>query len=110
MRGSGRWKEPSEFPERVLILQVLTPASLRETPDGKPRVLLKTCAVGTQARSWKSGGSPKCRSSREEGPVSTGQVDSADKPLAEKDLGGRRLIHPVPLLGGGPEVGCVSGI
>src|SRR5881628_297207 len=110
MRGSGRWKEPSEFPERVLILQVLTPASLRETPDGKPRVLLKTCAVGTQARSWKSGGSPECRSSLEEARVRTGQVDSADKPLAEKDVGGRHLTHHVPLLDGSPQMRAIMRI
>src|SRR5438046_776265 len=110
MRGSGRWKEPSEFPERALILQVLTPASLRETPDGKPRVLLKTCAVGTQARSWKSGGSPECRSSLEEARVRTGQVDSADKPLAEKDVGGRHLTHHVPLLDGSPQMRAIMRI
>src|SRR5947208_1739730 len=110
MRGSGRWKEPSEFPERALILQVLTPASLRETPDGKPRVLLKTCAVGTQARSWKSGGSPECRSSLEEARVRTGQVDSADKPLAEKDVGGRHLTHHVPLLDGSPQLRAIMRI
>src|SRR5947208_14892786 len=110
MRGSGRWKEPSEFPERALILQVLTPASLRETPDGKPRVLLKTCAVGTQARSWKSGGSPECRSSLEEARVRTGQVNSADKPLAEKDVGGRHLTHHVPLLDGSPQMRAIMRI
>jgi len=94
----------------VLILQVLTPASLRETPDGKPRVLLKTCAVGTQARSWKSGGSPECRSSLEEARVRTGQVDSADKPLAEKDVGGRHLTHHVPLLDGSPQMRAIMRI
>src|SRR2546430_14734032 len=73
-------------------------------PDRKPWGPLEEWAVGTQARSWKSGGSPECRSSREEGHVSTGQVDSADKPLAEKDLGGRHLTHPVQLLDGRPQM------
>src|SRR3989442_10432281 len=63
-----------------------------------------------QARSWKSGGSAGCRSSREEGPVSTGQVDSADKPLAEKDVGARHLTPHVPLLDGSPQMRAIMRI
>ncbi len=42
--------------------------------------------------------------------MSTGQVDSADKPLAEKDLGGRHLTHPVPLLDGSPQMRAIMRI
>src|SRR5947208_16843642 len=66
--------------------------------------------MGTQARSWKSGGSPECRSSLEEAPMSTGQVDSADRPLAEKDVGGRHLTLHVPLLDGSPQIRAIMRI
>src|SRR5947199_7528042 len=40
----------------------------------------------------------------------TGQVDSADKPLAEKDVGGRHLTHHVPLLDGSPQMRAIMRI
>jgi len=46
----------------------------------------------------------------EEAPVSTDQVDSADRPLAEKDVGGRHLTHHVPLLDGSPQMRAIMRI
>ncbi len=40
----------------------------------------------------------------------TGQVDSADKPLAEKDVGWRHLTHHVPLLDGSPQMRAIMRI
>src|SRR3989442_13004023 len=78
--------------------------------DGGPWFSFEECAVGAQARDPKNQGSPERRSSLEEAPVSTGQVDSADRPLAQKDVGWRHLPPHAPLLAGTPQMRAIMRI